>query len=123
MKSVDVLRDDGFQYAAPLQFRQRFMSRVGPDVSEDPMLTIKLEKGLRMVYEKAVGRHFLRTKLLMEPLAVYTVCAAEVRYAGLRGHPCAAEKDDAAAFFEDFPKRVNLVHDDLPPPTAFRGFP
>ena len=111
MEPVDILRDDGFQDAPPLQFRQSLVPRVGLDIAEYPMLAVELEERLRMVHEETVGGHLLRAELLMEPLAVYAVRAAEVRDARLRGHPCAAEKDGTFAVPQNIPKSLDVIHD------------
>ena len=100
MKPVDVLRDDQAHDAAPFQLGQCLVSGVGPDVMKDAMFAVKFKKGFGMMYQKAVGRHFFRAKFLMELSAVYTVCAAKIRHAGLRGHAGAAKKDRPMAAFE-----------------------
>ena len=104
MQPVNILRNDGFQNAAPFQFRQRDMPRVGPDVPENPVFPVELEECFRMVYKETVGSHLLRTELLMEPPAVDSVRAAEIRHPGLRGHPGAAKEHNIFTLSENLCK-------------------
>ena len=110
MQPVNILRDDSFQNAAPLQFRQRDMPCIGLNVPEYPVFPVKLEERFRMVHKETVGSHLFRAELLVEPLAVDSIRAAKIRHPGLRGHPGAAEEHNIFTLSENLCKRFYTVH-------------
>ena len=99
MEPVDVLGDDGFQLALPLELRQTQMRRVGLCSLDDELIAVEAVELLGALFPEGVTQDRLGRVIVF--LMVEAVHTAEVRDAALGGNARPAKEHDAAAFGND----------------------
>ena len=99
MQPVDVLRDDGGKDALFFPVGEHPVRGVGLRIEDEHLLAVKRIKLRGMRIEKFRAQNGLGRN--GAPLAVQSVRRAEIGDAALRGYARPAEKDEAAAFFDD----------------------
>ena len=107
MEAVDVLGNDGFQLALPLELRQTQMRRVGLCSLDDELIAVEAVELLGALFPEGVAQDRLGRVIVF--LMVEAVHTAEVRDAALSGHARTAEKDDVLALRNDFFQLFNHI--------------
>ena len=100
MQPVDVLGDDGFQFALPFELGQPQVGRVGLGPLDDELVAIKPIEFLRAALPEGMaedGFGWVVIFLMIEP-----VHAPKIRDAALGRNARAAKKDHVLAFGNDF---------------------
>ena len=96
METVDVLGDDGGQFACRLQFSQLFVGGIGLHPGKQHLFLIKLVKLPSMGHEKAVTQDGFGG--IFPLLIVKAVHTAEIGHARFGADARTAEKDDGFCF-------------------------
>ena len=96
VKAVDILGDNGFQFAPGFQFCQLMMGRIGFCVQEQHFIAVKTVKFAGIATVKRVAQNGFRGIIIL--LVIKSIHTAELRNAAFRGYSRTAEKNYIAVF-------------------------
>ena len=108
VQAVDVLGDDGFQFARFFQFGQFDMGHVGLGVEGQHLVAVEAVKFFRVVHEEGMAEDRFGRVFIV--LVVQAVGAAEIGDAAFRRDAGAAEEDDVIGIFDHVDEFFNICH-------------
>ena len=120
VQAVDVLGDDGFQFAGFFQFGQLDVGHVGLGVEGQHLVAVETVEFFRVVHEEGVAEDRFGRVFIV--LVVQAVSAAEIGDAAFRRYAGAAEEDDVIRIFYHVDEFFNICHRNYPFHTLYVSF-